>query len=102
MNCSIMDHTGQIWATLFDNEAKSLFQVSANELLQMKEAEMSDVHDFSKLVDSVTMKEFNFRLRAKQESFNGNMRVRYNVVQINEIDFNTEGLHLAKQLESVL
>ncbi|PSK41559.1 hypothetical protein C7M61_001244 [Candidozyma pseudohaemuli] len=102
LNCSLMDHTGQIWATLFDNEAKTLFQVSANELLQMKELENSDVHDFSKLIYSITMKEFNFRLRAKQESFNGNMRVRYNVVQINEIDFNAEGLHLAKQLESVL
>lgn len=102
LNCSIMDHTGQIWATLFDNEAKTLFKMSAGELIELKEREINDVHDFAKLVSTITMKEFAFRLRAKQENYNGNMRVRYNVVGISDVDFNAESVHLADQLEKVL
>lgn len=102
LNCSIMDHTGQIWATFFDEEGKKLFNKTAGELMALKEMEEGENHEFMELVSSVTMKEFNFRLRARQESFNGNMRVRYNVVSIADVDFNAESQHLAKQLESVL
>lgn len=102
LNCSIMDHTGQLWATLFDDEAKKLFNMSASDLMKLKQLEDNEVHDFLKLVNSITMKEYNFRLRAKQESFNGNMRVRYNVMSITDVDFNAEGVFLAKELEAVL
>lgn len=103
LNCSLMDHTGQIWATFFDEEAKKLFNMSAGDLMALKAAdENNDVHDFAKLINSVTMKEFNFRLRAKQESFNGNMRIRYNVVSLAEVDFNAECATLVLQLDAVL
>lgn len=102
LNCSLMDHTGQIWATLFDNEAKTLFKMTAGELINLKEMENNDIHDFAKLVNTITMKEFNLRLRARQEHFNGNMRVRYNVVGISDVDFNAECVHLADQLTKVL
>lgn len=102
LNCSIMDHTGQIWATLFDDEAKKLFNMSAGELMKLKQLEENEVHDFLRLVNSITMKEYNFRLRAKQESFNGNMRIRYNVMSVSDVDFNAESVHLAKLLEAVL
>lgn len=102
LNCSIMDHTGQLWATLFDDEAKKLFNMSAGELMQLKQLEENDVHDFMKLINTITMKEFNFRLRAKQESYNGNMRIRYNVVGISEVDFDAECNLLVKDLEAVL
>lgn len=102
LNCSMMDHTGQIWATLFDDEAKKLFNMTAGELMNLKQLEENDVHDFMKLVNSITMKEFNFRLRAKQESFNGNMRVRHNVAAISDVDYSAECGLLAKELEAVL
>lgn len=103
LNCSLMDHTGQIWATFFDEEAKKLFKMTAGELMALKELEdTGSSHEFLKLITSVTMKEFNFRLRAKQESFNGNMRIRYNVVSLAELDFNAECASLVQELDSVL
>lgn len=102
LNCSIMDHTGQIWATFFDEEGKKLFQKTASELMHLKQLEENDDHLFLESVTAVTMKEFNFRLRARQESFNGNMRIRYNIVSLSDVDYSAECQHLAKELESVL
>lgn len=102
LNCSIMDHTGQLWATLFDEEATKLFNMSAKDLLKMKLMEDNGDNEFMKLVNSITMKEFSFRLRAKLESYNGNMRIRYNVVSMSDIDFNAEIMHLTKELDAVL
>lgn len=102
LNCSIMDHSGQIWATFFDEEGKKLFQKTASELMNLKQLEENEDHLFLEIVSGVTMKEFNFRLRARQESYNGNMRVRYNIVSLSEVDFEAESQHLAKQLEAVL
>lgn len=99
LNCSIVDHTGQIWVTLFDDEAKKLVNMSAGELMKVKQREDNE---FPQIMESITKEEYNFRLRAKQESFNGNMKIRYNVMAINKIDFNAESIHLAKKLESVL
>lgn len=102
LNCSIMDHTGQIWATFFDEEGKKLFQKTASELMNLKQLEENEDHLFMETVSAVTMKEFNFRLRAKQESFNGNMRIRYNIVSLSDVDYSAESQYLAKELESVL
>lgn len=99
LNCSIVDHTGQIWVTLFDDEAKKLVNMSAGELMKLKQREDNE---FPRIMESITKEEYNFRLRAKQESFNGNMKIRYNVMAINKVDFNAESIHLAKKLESVL
>lgn len=102
LNCSIMDHTSQIWVTLFDDEAKKLFGMPAGDLIKLRELADNESNELMKVVNAITMKEYNFRLRAKQESFNGSMRVRYNAMSLSDIDYAAEAAHLAKELEAVL
>ncbi|EGV62655.1 hypothetical protein CANTEDRAFT_115222 [Yamadazyma tenuis ATCC 10573] len=99
LNCSIMDATEQLWATLFDQEASKIFGVSANELLVLKE---SNEAEFKKVVEAVTMKEFSFRLKARQDSYNGESRIRYQTMAVYDIDFAAECDFLVKELEAVL
>ncbi|WPK26856.1 hypothetical protein PUMCH_004220 [Australozyma saopauloensis] len=98
LSASIVDHTGQIWVTLFDDDARKMFDMSAGELLNLKH----DETEFKKVINSSIMKEMNFRLKAKQDSYNGTVRVRYQVSSISNLDYVSECNALAKELESVL
>lgn len=99
LNCSIVDHTGQIWVTLFDEDATKLFGMSAGELINLKE--MDEVA-FKKVKDSSEFQEYNFRIKAKQETYNGTVRTRYQVSSFAPLDFAAECNALTKVLEKVL
>lgn len=100
-NCAVMDSSGQIWITLFDNEARKLFGgMDAGELIKLKEA--PDQHDFMEMINGITFKEYNFRIRARQDTYNDELRVRYQAVGIDNVDYNAESEHLCKELEKLL
>lgn len=98
LSTSIVDHTGQIWVTLFDEDATKLFDMSAGDLLRLKEDDVA----FQKTVKAAVMKEFNFRLRAKQDSYNGTVRTRYQVSSLTNLNYAAECSALVKDLEAVL
>lgn len=100
LNVSIMDHTSQIWVTLFDEDATKLFNMSAGELLELKQG--FDTGAFDKVVKSKVMQEFNFRLKAKEDSYNGTVRTRYQVSSLNTLNYEAECSALVKDLETVL
>lgn len=103
LNCSVMDSSGQMWITLFDEEAKKLFNLPASELLKMREQGANNENtDFQNLVSDITMREYNFRLKARQDSYNGIVRVRYQVMNISEVNFNNECEYLCSDLQSML
>lgn len=103
LNSSVMDASGQLWMTLFDEQARKLFGISAGELLKLKEkSEVGESTEFTQLVNSVTMKEFNFRIKARQDSYNGVSRIRYQALDIAEVDYNAECEHLCNELDAML
>lgn len=103
LNCSVMDSSGQLWMTLFDQEANKLFGKTAGELLTLREQQTNNENNlFQDLINQITMKEFNFRLKARQDSYNGVVRVRYQAMTINDVDFNAECEHLCSELDSML
>lgn len=99
LSCLLVDHTSQIWTTLFDEDASKLLKVPAGDLVKLKEAD--DSGEFTRIINSVTMRELNFRIRAKQDSYNGTTRVRYQVNSVSELNYEAECLALAKELELV-
>ncbi|RLV93674.1 Replication factor A protein 1 [Spathaspora sp. JA1] len=97
-NCAIMDESGQIWITLFDNEAKKLFAMEANELIKIQQ---ETPEQFNETIASVTFKEYQFRLRARQDTYNDQLRVRYQAVGIDFLDYNAECEFLCKELDQL-
>lgn len=103
LNCSITDETGQLWTTLFDQEATKLFGMSAGDLLNLKnKQDAGESTEFAELMESITMKEFNFRLRARQDSYNGNVRIRYQTMSLFDVDFTAECEQLCQELDAML
>ncbi|GMM38931.1 replication factor A subunit protein [Saccharomycopsis crataegensis] len=91
LSCSILDHTGQIWVTLFDESAKVLLGCDANELHKIREQDaIGDSNKFQEVFEAINMKEFNFRISAREDNYNGVSRIRYQVQNIGHLDFNSE------------
>ncbi|KAG7663421.1 RFA1 [[Candida] subhashii] len=103
-NCAVMDTSGQIWITLFDAEARKLFGMDAGELMKLREASLDDPSntEFIDKINSITFKEYNFRIRARQDTYNDTLRVRYQAVGIDPVDYNAEAEHLCKELEQLM
>ncbi len=98
LTISVVDTTGQLWVTLFEDQAKILLGVSANDLVKYKE---DDNQQFTSIISKIQMNEFEFRIRARQDNYNGQVRVRYNAVGVNKIDFSNEADYLVKKFESL-
>lgn len=101
LTCSVVDHTGQIWVTLFDEAAQKVLNYSANDLLKFKEEEM-DNGKFAHIMENVQMREYSFRLSARQDNYNGVARIRYQVQQIAPLNFNVECDNLVSALDKLL
>jgi replication factor A1 len=71
MSCNVSDHTGQMWLSCFDDSARVIMGMDANALT---EARNDDEARATELFNDATCKTYNFRVRAKMDSFNDQQR----------------------------
>ncbi|KAH3901733.1 replication factor A subunit protein RFA1 SCDLUD_001506 [Saccharomycodes ludwigii] len=98
LSISVLDETGQMWLTLFNEQAETLLGVSANKLMEIKEN--SDT-EFNDIIQKVQMCEFDFRIRARQDTYNDVQKIRYSAATISRLNFKAEADYLAKELSKV-
>lgn len=67
MSINVCDHTNQMWLSCFDDVGRMLMGASADEIMQKKE-EGGDLAA-APLFDEANCRRFNFRCRAKMETF---------------------------------
>lgn len=66
LSVNVADHTGSLWLSCFDDAGKMIVGMSANELTELKD---EDDAKFMSAMQDATCKTFNFRVRAKMETF---------------------------------
>ncbi|KAM0687753.1 60S acidic ribosomal protein P1 [Conglomerata obtusa] len=88
------DFTNQIYVTCFDDCGKGLFNFSAMELKEMRE-ESSQVQS---LVKGVLFKDFLIKINMKKEDYNGELRSKYTIQNLEEVDYIKE----SKKLLSII
>ncbi|KTW28781.1 hypothetical protein T552_01411 [Pneumocystis carinii B80] len=94
---SVNDHTGQIWLNCFDDIGRQIIGKSADDIAQMKEEnEQAALNIFHE----ANCKSYVFRVRAKQDSYNGAIRVRYQVMGVSPINWAHECKLLADIINS--
>ena len=98
MSVSVNDHTGQAWFSCFDDVGKKIMGMTADELHGLQETDQAMANEaFAKAVCGT----FVFRTRGKQDNYNGQTRVRYQVLDANPVDFDAEAKQMAKWIESL-
>ncbi|XP_077301478.1 uncharacterized protein LOC143922084 [Arctopsyche grandis] len=96
INLHVGDFTGQLWVTLFDDHGKALLGSSATELKEMCDNNPEDVHN---LVKSVMSKEYQFKIRSKEENYNGEPKLRSNCLEFFSVDYVAETKRMLEAIE---
>lgn len=101
LTTSVVDPTGNLWVLYFDDEARKLIGVLAGDLMAMKDTNDEDGR-FTRTMAALQMKELTFRLKARQDLYNGVDRVRYQVMGCEEVAVKQECDRLVAALDAVL
>jgi replication factor A1 len=82
-----MDHSGQQWINIFNDVGETLLGHSANE---MNEIQVQDSNQYDEIFKQCLFKPFVFKIRAKQEYYNNEAKIRCNVVNLRPLNFADE------------
>ncbi len=96
---SVVDHTDQLWLSCFDDVGRILFGKPANEVVNLKE---NYPQSFSNVISEATGKEYEFRVRAKQDNYQGQERIRYQVLSASPINYSADADALVEKLGKLL
>lgn len=96
---SVTDETGQLWLTVFNEQAEQLLGVDANSLVALKE---SDPDAFTRATQAVQMNQYDFRVRAREDNYNDQSRIRYTVANLHKLSFKAEADFLSNELTKAL
>jgi len=102
MTISVNDAFGQAWLSCFDDVGKLIMGKSADELEDLKEksqADGGDAKDYEGVFSEALCKTFVFRCRAKQDTYQDQARVMYQVMSAAPLNYAAEAQKLAEQIK---
>ncbi|GMK57399.1 hypothetical protein CspeluHIS016_0402330 [Cutaneotrichosporon spelunceum] len=98
LQMNVMDHTSSFWVTAFNEVAEQLLGISANDLMRFKE---EGDPQFEKYMAKAQGKTWTFQMMAKQDSFNDQVRVRYQCRRAAPIDFVADNADLIAKIKTM-
>jgi replication factor A1 len=87
MMVNVNDFTGQIGLSCFDDAGKIIMGMTADDLVQLKEAGDEPLNE---AMAQARYKTYNFRCGAKLDNYNGEQRIRYRILNVDQLKFSTE------------
>jgi replication factor A1 len=70
LSVNVGDHTGTLWLSCFDEAGQDIVGMSANEAMKIKmDDEENNTQNFMNVMQEATCKTFNFRVRARMETY---------------------------------
>ncbi|KAI8970131.1 replication factor-A protein [Mycotypha africana] len=96
LTMSVEDGTGQVYVNAFDEVSGVLIGMSANELMKLSEEDSAQVQNvFNKALWRV----YNFKIRAKRETFNDLTRTKFNAFEVTPISYEKESQEMISRIE---
>jgi len=99
MKAKVADHTGSLFVGLFDDRCNSILSKTAVEAEQLKE---TDLAAYNNLFTEPVCKRYRARIRAKQESYNDEIRTRFDVVGLEELNCKEDMSNMYKEIQLLL
>lgn len=96
LQVQVNDHTGQQWLSIFNEVGEVLLGKNAEEMYYLKN---SDETAFSEALKAPLHKEFMFRVKAKQENYQGETSVRCQVMSAQPVNAEEESKFLINKIE---
>lgn len=99
VSANLCDFTGQIWASIFNESAISLFGYSANELKELKEENSPQIQS---AVRGSYFSEYGFKIKSRHEFYNNEPKTKYTVLSLDKVNYLEESKKLIDDLEKRL
>ena len=93
------DFSGNLWLTAFDACARSILRTSAREAEQMLLDAKLD--EYESIFSSAACKQYVFRICAKTESYQEELRVKYTVLNVQLANFESETRQMFERINSI-
>ena len=97
MTINVMDHTYQQWLQCFDDVGRVLLGMSADDLQKLRDEDESKA---AEVFANAAMKSYIFKVKAKQDNYNGQVRVRLSAMTADPPNFDHEIDLLTQQIQS--
>ncbi|KAH9950187.1 replication factor-a protein [Amylocystis lapponica] len=91
------DFSGQLWMQGFNDVGEIVFGMTADALMEIKQR---DDAEFNKVMDKAAGITYNFSCRARQDTYNDTVRVRYGISRILPLDYSEEAEYAISLLSS--
>lgn len=98
LQMNVMDHSGSFWITAFNEVAEQIMGISANDLMKYKDE--SDPR-FEQCFAKAMSQTWSFQMMAKQDTFNDQVRVRYQCRRAAKVDFPADSAFLISQISAM-
>jgi len=99
MKAKIADHTGSLFVGLFDKDCTSILSKTASEAEKLKE---EDLVAYNNIFTEPVSKRYQARIRAKQETYNDEIRTRFDVVGLEAMDCKADMNRMYKEIQELL
>lgn len=97
LSVNLADCMESTWATCFQEQAEMILGIKANDLGDLKN---SSSPKYDEYFSECVFKEFNFKLRAKVETYNDERRVKVTVASCDPINYVTSGQRLLQSIKA--
>uniref|UniRef100_K3ZFL1 Replication protein A subunit n=1 Tax=Setaria italica TaxID=4555 RepID=K3ZFL1_SETIT len=99
--CQIMDHTGTTSATAFQEAGEAIIGYTAHELFIIRNVDQDEVR-FREIMDAVVWRKYLFKLTIKEETFNGEQRLKFYIDGVEKLDALDVSHHLLEEIDNLL
>jgi len=91
ISMAVSDHTGQAWLQGFHDVGLAVFNMSADELMEIRN---DDAARYPSILSKSSYSTFNFVCRAKLDTYQDQSRVRYGISRILPLNYKEEAIYL--------
>lgn len=95
----IADDTGSVWVSVFNESGAVLTGRPAEEVYYML---VSNPAEHASVINSIKGSEWTFKLKARQETFSGETRVKYSVLSVLPVEYKRENENLMGEVERMM
>lgn len=96
LSINLADYCESTWATCFQETAELILGIKADELGELKNTNNPSYDEY---FSECVFKEFNFKLRAKMETYNDERRVKVSVANCDPIEYVSSGRRLLQSIK---
>jgi len=100
MTLTVADHTGSQWVTAFNDTGKKLIGTEAKTLVDLQDS--GDQSQFQAYFDQMSFRMYNFKMRAKNETYQDEQRVKVSILEAEPVNFAQEAAEMLNGIRNAV